>query len=505
MFNLVLVVAWYIVLARGAVISSVDENHKSVPRRICSKSDDRNILHQIELFIKLGQLSIGRQIANECLLLTQHPEKTSKLEHLIFDSIIGCCSTPREIIDTYYSASEELFNGDDNFLSKIEEAIIQSIHSNDEKEVHTDASCFAEDEISMDLLEPFSRDGFPPENIGKTRGTLAIEHWNERCSYFEKKQYNYDVPGEFRAFLHPLAPATLSSSCSQYCAIAPGSYNHLVLPALREPRVNISLEFRKFAFENGNWIMEGERSNGMLDIEQEGSLRMYDVSGVLWPAGYLLGLCLANPIKCGVPEVLDAIRSKSDNSGAPIAIELGSGVGFPSVALAKTMKHQGYFHSHAIVATDSSKASCALIIQNSYQNGVGNMINVTELNHMEYSSLSNLREHFFGNFIDEKIGEGFNLIFGSSLQGLFYETSKTNAKLWRTLDALLSKTDPNAVVILSHVRSGNERIEVPEYKHNRGGFATFECIRRISGDTFDMRTRDDNPSDFEIVLLRRSH
>lgn len=475
----------------------MDENQKSIPRRICSKSDDGNILHRLELFIKLGQLSIARQIANECLLLTQHPEKASKLEHIVFDSTFGCCSAPREIIDTYYSASEELFNGDDNFLSKIEEAIIQSINSNDEKEVHADPLCFAEDEISMDLQEPFSHDGFSPENLGKTHGTLAIEQWNERCSYFGKNPHIYDVAREVRAFPH----GTPSSSCSQYCAIAPGSYNHLVLPALREPRVHISLEFRKFAFENGNWITEGELSKEMLDIEQEGSLRMYDVSGVLWPAGYLLGLCLSNPIKCGVPEVLDAIRSESDDRGAPIAIELGSGVGFPSVALAKAMKHQGNFHSRAIVATDSSKASCALIIQNSYQNGVGNMINATELNHMEYSSLSNLREHFFGNSIDEKIGEGFNLIFGSSLQGLFHETSKTNAKLWRTLDALLSKTDPNAIVILSHVRSGNDRIEVPEYKRSRGGF---ECIRRISGDTFDMKTRDDNPSDFEIVLLRRS-
>ncbi len=494
MFSLILVVFWFTIVEKGAAKSSVDEI-KSIPWRICSDSDGRGILRQIEIFIKLGQLSNARELANECLLNTQNPEKAS-------NTIIECCFTPSEIIDTYNLASEELFDGDDNFLSRIEEAIIQRIHWSNDKRVHADASYFAEDGMLMDLVDPFSRDCFFPESLSKSRGALAVEQWNEYCSFFGKNECK-KMAREVGTFPNQLAGPP-SFSYSKYCVIAPGSYNHLVLPALREPRVIISLEFQKFSFENGGWITEPERSEEMLDIEQEGSLRMYDVSGVLWPAGYLLGLCLSDPIKCGAPEVLDVIWSKRDNIGAPLAIELGAGVGFPSIALAKAMKHQGNFLSHAIVATDSSKASCSLVIENSYRNGVGKMINVTEANFLE-GSISHIREKFFGNSVDGESRNGFNLIIGSSLQGLFHGTSETNAKLWKTLDALLSKSDPNSVVILSHVRYGDERIEVPEHKQivSDGDSATFECIRRISGDIFDMKTRDDKSSDFEIILLRR--
>jgi hypothetical protein len=55
----------------------------------------------------------------------------------------------------------------------------------------------------------------------------------------------------------------------------------------------------------------------------------------------------------------------------------------------------------------------------------------------------------------------FNVILGSSLQGLFDGTPQLDAMLWRVLDMLLSKKNPNALVLLSHVRS-NGKIEMPD-------------------------------------------
>ena len=55
----------------------------------------------------------------------------------------------------------------------------------------------------------------------------------------------------------------------------------------------------------------------------------------------------------------------------------------------------------------------------------------------------------------------FNVILGSSLQGLFDGTPQLDAMRWQVLDMLLSKKNPNALVLLSHVRS-NGKIEMPD-------------------------------------------
>jgi hypothetical protein len=99
------------------------------------------------------------------------------------------------------------------------------------------------------------------------------------------------------------------------------------------------------------------------------------------------------------------------------------------------------------------------------------------------------------------LGGGFDLIFGSSLQGFFEGTSNPNATLWYSLDLLLSRSNPDAIVIFGHIRTGNEKIDVPSAKECRVN--SFEIIRRISGDIFHMNTRDGGTSDFELVVLRR--
>ena len=278
--------------------------------------------------------------------------------------------------------------------------------------------------------------------------------------------------------------------------------NHLILPALREPAVTISLEF----VDNST----GEEIAESIAIEQEGSLRMFDVSGVLWPAGYLLGLCVSNPIACGFPEVLDAINFEYCCT-KPLVVELGAGVGFPSIAFAKAAHYQQrgtsssadvcgrYSHNNhlpVISSTDTSQSSLALVTTNAIKNGVGNVVKAMNANHTDPTSLASLPGQLASHSEMNEVRDGFDVVLGSSLQALFDGTSHQSAALWKSLDAILSKDNGDAVVLLSHVRSGNEQIVLPQE-------SSFECVRRISGDQFGMKTRDGQNSDFELILLKR--
>jgi hypothetical protein len=260
--------------------------------------------------------------------------------------------------------------------------------------------------------------------------------------------------------------------------------------------VKINLPIYKGNTNDGN----NTRSETMY-IEQEGSLRMFDVSGVLWPAGYLLGLCLSNPLSCGIYEVLDAMML-SDGRRRPTAIELGAGVGFPSLAFAKTLRYhrrhdntsndakvcdESDNSSPFVVATDVSNSSVALIASNARINNVSGDVIPMRLNHTATSELLHLTQQFVN---------GFDVIIASSLQSLFDNTSRDDALLWQILDALLSKDNDNAIIVLSHVKTGDERIQLPTV-------SVFECIRRISGDQFGMKTRDGLNSEFELVVIRR--
>ena len=122
-------------------------------------------------------------------------------------------------------------------------------------------------------------------------------------------------------------------------------------------------------------------------------------------------------------------------------------------------------------------------------------MNISQVDHMNIESLALLQERFLPS------GGGFDLIFGSSLQGFFDGTSNPDAALWRSLDLLLSKVNRSALVLLVHVRTEPERIKIPE--STDCSMNSFELVRRISGDVFQLKTRDGNTSDFEIVVLRR--
>lgn len=443
---------------------------------------------QIGRLISTGHLSRARRIAYECLALIHggNSDDTDLSRH--------CCpSTREEVVQAYTSSANAFFRENDDFLGIVEKAYAQDDGDAETFASSTPLGCWGGRGRNSSFVGP--NEGLSSLSFGKyasaentgidsntRRGPAVIDRWNDCCSFFllpSAEDSCYDTTNIDNPFV-----------C---CEMSEGSDNHLILPALREPEVNVLLRFRD--------IINGSDWSERINIEQEGSLRMFDVSGVLWPAGYLLGLCLSSPIACGVPEVLDSIIMSQANSHRPLVVELGAGVGFPSIAFSKALRHHKpeasnntevcdqNHNSPLIVAIDMANASVALIASNAHKNGVGRDVIAMRVNQTDITALSHLSRQFASS-------DGFDVVIGSSLQALFDGTSLQYASLWQTLGALLSRTNGNAIVVLSHVKTGDERIEIPL-------LSEFECIRRVSGDHFGMKTRDGHSSDFELVILRR--
>ena len=440
-------------------------------------STNNNAIDTIKHLISSGSLSKARKVAYECLyLIRSSDDSVKRYDDDNIDYVQHCCLSEDKVIQAYKSSSNAFYNNE-HFLDLIENGYQQyddgivdnsSSSSSDCWNGHNDIQ--ETKSISFGVMEEKDHNTSP--------GSAAIERWIECCSYF--RSCNTDKQ---------------SSSCfdkaneSRYlcCDLAEGLDNHLILPALREPTINVRVNTYK------------EDKSEVISIEQEGSLRQFDVSGVLWPAGYLLGLCLSNPIECGMPEILDAI----DGGRRPFAVELGCGVGFPSIVFAKfVQQYQNSTEvcddsntiSPIIVSTDTSNISLALTKTNAQANDVGELVITNNANHSDLESLATLRERVT---IGEDIHTEFDIVIGSSLQSLFDGLLQQTATLWQSLDILLSN-NKDAVVVLSHVRSGNEQIVLPPESER-----IFEIIRRVSGDKFRMYTRDGSSSDFELVLLRR--
>ena len=107
-----------------------------------------------------------------------------------------------------------------------------------------------------------------------------------------------------------------------------GCFRHR--PALLEPRVRLSLG-----------------PLGAATLAQDGFLRPYDVATTLWPAGAALA---------------DAVAADCGAFAGTRVLELGAGVGAPSVALARC--------GARVVATDVAWRSLGLVAANAAGNGV---------------------------------------------------------------------------------------------------------------------------------------
>ena len=440
---IIILFALLIPLLDGDVAFTLSQRLKILPQTCAASDNDAAAV--IQLLVQNGRTTKARLIANECLLLLSNTIYTPQ-----FSSLLKCCSSSSGIIIETYQTSKKKLYENENYLQTIsdnlnKEGSSATLHSSQVPNcVHSDVSTT---EIEANPFAP------------KTHGSSIIEQWNACCSYWHWSD----------------SSASKCIDSDFCCEIVEGTDHHLILPAVREPNVTIRMQNR----------------TEVIEIEQDGLLLLYDVSGVLWPAGYLLGLCLHNPLRCAVEEILDAMS----NAKRPHVLELGTGVGFAAIALSKTARRHSI--SPVVIATDVSKSALDLTVTNAYRNEVEDMLVATELDYNDVDALMELKNtiNLSCDNTSKPEQQGFDIIIGSSLQSLFDGTQDMNAPLWFTLDTLLSRNNPSATVILAHVRSGSERIKVPEET------IPFELVRRIPGDKFNMKTRDGNKSDFEIVVL----
>jgi hypothetical protein len=215
----------------------------------------------------------------------------------------------------------------------------------------------------------------------------------------------------------------------------------------------------------------------------------------------------------------------------PFALELGTGIGAPSIALAKTLERMllswndvlstnptdhfqpyvPHHHRPLVVATDVSPQAQALTIANARWNQA--LVNVSRMDYFNTTSVQEIRDLYFTNHDNighDSIKRGFAMVIASSLQELFQDThDATTSPLWDVLDILLdpSKEEVPAMAILVHTRS--EPLREPTSMGGSGGIENdqrFRLLRRISGsdEMFgNMKTRWGDESDFEICIFQR--
>lgn len=188
--------------------------------------------------------------------------------------------------------------------------------------------------IRNSLNEPTLRAKDDSPNCVRTHSDWDIsdpyELWDKSCSLLP----------------HPVDGATIDSSSrlnsfssslfqEQCCVFTQGSWTYLRLPAIFEPAIQVGIR-QSYDID----ISNRNSSVTFLNLEQDGYLRPYDVAGILWPTGYMLGLCLGNIRGCPIPELHDLIRDYQTNfvtgqtshpneilQNYPLALELGTGIG----------------------------------------------------------------------------------------------------------------------------------------------------------------------------------
>ena len=350
----------------------------------------------------------------------------------------------------------------------------------------------------LDSLKPYEHE---PCWYGNGDLSSAAERWDLCCSGLTDHN-NSPARGSRSSAKSNVTCQDEISGLMFCCDFFDGSASHLRLPALREValkmRVNITGDVdTKTCTNSASCTSDSTQSSHgtrIIALEQDGFLRPFDVSSILWPAGYLLTLCVASPEHYGVDEIRQAIDAAIAKGRRDFfAIELGTGIGASSVALSLYLQHilkeeteetlDTARNRALVMATDTAKHALALAKANAKRNNAQ-----IGLSRLDYNNRTGLER------IAKTYGK-FQLVIGSSLQAFFDGTNDPKAPVWAALDILLDRSNPKAIAIFSHTRS--EPIEQPSDFR-------FRLLRRISGDNFNMKTRSGESSDFELSLFCRT-
>lgn len=353
--------------------------------------------------------------------------------------------------------------------------------------------------------------------------TNVNELWDESCSILPPSdsptQWSLGLSTPWEGSRTPFV-----SSVHPCCEFGPDSWAYLRLPTLHEPAVRLNIPQLRIHPD-----LQETETTMFLDLEQDGYIRLFDVDGILWPSGYLLSLCLGDVMGCPIPELHELLKweletyvsassSKDDcitGRHPPLAIELGAGIGAPSIALSKSLQRMGFSapttcdriqrdsddYGPFVLATDVSPFALALTMSNAAFNNVSDTLSTAPIDHFNETALQEVKNRFFPSSADiASIGrhaKGFSLVMGSSLQALFQDSGE-QGPLWAALEILLDMDNPRALAIFVHTRT--ERLD-PPMKDS----IPFRLIRRVSGSLKEfgkMITRTNDPSDFEICIFK---
>ena len=168
-----------------------------------------------------------------------------------------------------------------------------------------------------------------PPNCSKRHSnwntTDPYELWDISCSI---------LPAETKAHSFPLLSST--SPQVQCCDFIPGSWTYLRLPAIHEPAIRLGIPCHHDGNSKRNRRTYTDDCITVLNLEQDGYLRPYDVAGILWPTSYMLSLCLGDLDGCPIPELraiftehkqISTSEGISNQDDPPLALELGAGIG----------------------------------------------------------------------------------------------------------------------------------------------------------------------------------
>lgn len=327
--------------------------------------------------------------------------------------------------------------------------------------------------------------------IDNTDGDDPFTRWDRCCSILPQERREQGVSVGIFQDSHDAPLVDECQAENPCCEFSPDSNSFLRLPAIHEPAIRVR-------------ISKNADETKVLDLEQEGYLRPFDVSGILWPGGYLLTQCISDPIRCGISEIVESLGKPPSSSSSssfqatsspttPRVLELGSGIGAASIALSKYI-YEHYFVvenlAPPVLAADIAVHSLALVVSNAVSNDA--KVDTVRMDHMNLTDVVDVKRRYYSEADD-----GFSVVMGSSLQSFFQHSEDPNSTVWTVLDVLLHKRSPPAVAVFVHAREESFHVPIGT------GSDTFESIRRISGDKFRMRTFSGASSDFEVIIIRR--
>lgn len=307
---------------------------------------------------------------------------------------------------------------------------------------------------------------------------IATDMWDECCVSETSSTTATIVNHAFSRSHRQDARCYHTDGSRMCCDLFHGSSSFLFLPLLNALIIRLRLGTDHSLDTTGTRQPLVEET--IYDLEQDGFLRKHDVAGILWPTGYLLSLCLAAPRACGVPELYQAVKTATTNAtlSPALAVELGAGIGAPSIALARAL-------NVTVVATDKAPHALALTMANS--RAAHATVQTARLDHFNTTEILRFKEEYAPS--------GFAIVLGSSLQALFDPPAEDRTyHLWNTLDMLLDKSNPDAVILLAH---STKALQPPRDGH-------FRVVQTISGNKFGMKTRCGGSSDFEITVFIRN-